>query len=294
MRVLLTGGTGFIGRHVLRDLMLNNDVEVYVVGRVKPDGPAKFIERDLLKSVDFPALMREIRPTHLLHLAWYAEHGRYWSSPLNLEWVNATVQLVQAFVSSGGQHAVFAGTCAEYDWTYGYCREETTPLYPKTLYGVAKNATRQLVEAICSQYQVRCAWGRLFFAYGEGESANRLIPALIDVLAGNSAPFGVNVNAFRDFLHISDVAAGILCLLHSEARGVYNISSGQPVRLGDMVKVLADLNGRDPEPILASDSERLGEPLLVVGENLRLKELGWVQRLGLEQGLEKAVLELRK
>lgn len=98
------------------------------------------------------------------HLAWYAEHGKYWDSPLNLRWTEATVRLVEAFCMAGGQQVVISGTCAEYDWTHGYCREDCTPIDPATLYGIAKDATRRLVMAICGQYQVPCAWGAGFFS----------------------------------------------------------------------------------------------------------------------------------
>lgn len=285
MRVLLTGVSGFIGRYVLRALQQHR-IEVVAVGRTRPQLSLPFIEADLLSTCDFAPLLQHVQATHLLHLAWYAEHGKYWSSPLNLRWLEATTRLVETFCAMGGQQVVIAGTCAEYDWTHGYCREDSTPLNPATLYGTVKDATRRLVMAVCAQHQIPCAWGRIFLPFGQGESSSRLIPSLIEVFRGERAPFGVNTNAYRDFLHASDVAEGFVRLLTEEAKGAYNVCSGEPRHLAEVVTTLASLLGADPAPVLALITERPDEPRLLVGENVKLRTLGWRPTLTLAQGLE--------
>ena len=292
MRVMLTGGSGFLGRYVL-DSLRRQSIETVVLGRRRaPDAAfADFIETDLLAAPDFAALVKASGATHLLHLAWYAEHGKYWTSSLNLRWVEATTRLVEAFCTAGGQHVVVAGTCAEYDWSYGYCREDCTPLNPATLYGTAKDAARRLVMAVCGQYRVPCAWGRVFLPFGAGEDCQRLIPSLIDVFRGKRPPFGVNATAYRDFLHAADVAEGFIALLRNGASGAYNISSGQPVPVEEVVRKLAQLLDADPQAVLDLTTERPGEPPLLVGDNCKLKILGWQAKFSLMQGLEKTVCE---
>jgi nucleoside-diphosphate-sugar epimerase len=227
-----------------------------------------------------------------LHLAWYTEYGKYWTSPLNLRWMEATVRLVEAFCHAGGQQVVVAGTCAEYDWSYGYCQEDSTPLNPTTLYGIAKDATRRLVMAVCAQQEVPCAWGRLFYPFGGGEAQQRLIPSLIGALQGQQPAFGVAALDYRDFLHASDAAEGFVALLRSGATGQYNISSGQPVQIGQLTRELAMLLAVDPKPILALTTERPGEPVLLVGENLKLKGLGWQPGYSLAEGLQRTISDL--
>ena len=295
MRVLLTGASGFLGRYVL-DSLRRQGIEIVMLGRRRaPDSAfADFIGADLLAAPDFAALIKESRATHLLHLAWYAEHGKYWTSLLNLRWAEATTRLIEAFCEAGGQQVVAAGTCAEYDWLHGYCREDSTPLNPATFYGTSKDAARRLAMAVSAQYQVPCAWGRVFLPFGTGESSQRLIPSLIEVFRGERTPFGVNAPAYRDFLHASDVAEGFVALLRSGASDAYNISSGQPVQLGDVVRELARLLDADPQAVLCLSAERPGEPPLLVGENLKLKTLGWHPALSLAQGLERTVREARQ
>lgn len=292
MRVLLTGASGFLGRYVLNSLR-RQSIETVMLGqrRAADSAFADFIGADLLATPDFVTLIKESEATHLLHLAWYAEHGKYWVSPWNLRWVEATTRLVEAFCEVGGQQVVVAGTCAEYDWSHGYCREGSTPLNAVTLYGTAKDAARRLAMAVCAQHSVGCAWGRVFLPFGTGETSQRLIPSLIEVFRGKCPPFGVNASAYRDFLHASDVAEGFIALLRGGESGAYNISSGQPTRLADVVRKLAQLLDADPQMVLDMTADRLSEPPLLVGENLKLKTLGWQPAFSLAHGLERTVRE---
>lgn len=274
MKVLATGTSGYVGQPVLRALV-RRGIPVVCVGRNRPAENVEFIQADLLSSADLPTVVAQAGATHLLHLAWYAEHGKYWTSPLNLRWVDATVRLVEAFCESGGRHVVVAGTCAEYDWSHGYCREDITPAVPATLYGTAKDATRRLVAAICGPHGVSCAWGRIFLPYGATEAAARLIPSLAAVFRGERPAFGVNASAFRDFIYVDDLAEAFITLLQHNAHGIFNISSGRPVAIADLVRHLADLLGGDPALILRLATERPGEPPLLVGANEKLTALGW-------------------
>lgn len=291
MKVLITGANGFLGQHVVR-LLLRQGVDVIAMGRQPPKDVAinKFLQVDLLGSVNFQEMIKSSGATHLLHLAWYAEHGKYWSSPLNLRWVDATVRLTEAFCLAGGQKVVIAGTCAEYDWTYGNCLEDHTPLNPSTLYGTAKDATRRLVAVICAEHRIPCAWGRIFLPYGPGEDHRRLIPALIEVFEGTRTPFGVNAAAFRDFLHVEDVANGLWTLLHRDATGAFNICSAQPAQIAEIVNMLARSRNADPQLVLSLNTERPGEPRLLVGDNQKITALGWQAKHSLRELEDKQTL----
>ncbi len=294
MRVLLTGATGYFGRHVLLRLQ-QSGISVVTIGRVAPEPEllrdSIFLSADLLACTDWRALMEAAQATHLVHVAWYTEYGKFWESPLNLRWLDASMRLAQAFCETGGQHVLMAGTCAEYDWSHGYCREDTTPLLPETLYGVAKDATRRVVAAICAQHRVPFAWGRLFYPYGFREVSHRLVPSLVNALKRKRPPFGVNVQAYRDFLAVDDAARGFVCLAQQQAVGAFNVSSGDPVQVRRLICQIAQLLNADPVPILSLESDRRGEPALLVGESLRLRALGWQPQLTLEQGLEQMLFD---
>ena len=189
-RVLVTGGTGFIGRHAIGPL-LDLGFEVHLAtrsGRWPRSAPlgGEAHAADLLRADDVQALLDRVAPSYLLHFAWYAEHGKYWASDLNLNWVQASLELLKGFVARGGRRAVFAGTCAEYDWSFGYCSEGVTPTRPRTLYGTCKNALREIATQYAQQV-------RLEFASELVElDAAPVTPALINRLLIERSPQSVN------------------------------------------------------------------------------------------------------
>lgn len=255
--------------------------DVVVLGRRRPavghDGA--FVQCDLLDGADLQSAFEAAKADCLLHLAWFTEHGAFWASPLNLDWVTATYRLVDAFCRAGGRQVVVAGTCAEYDWSQGYCVEDSTPTRPDSLYGTAKDAARRLVMAICEARGVRCAWGRVFMPYGPGEDGRRVVPRLIGVFRDGRPAFGVSAGAYRDLLHVSDAASAFVTLLSREGSGVFNISSGRPVSMADVVRAVAARYDGDPNRVLALAPERpawsSGNPELLVGSSAKLRALGW-------------------
>ena len=187
-RILVTGGRGFIGRRVLAPLVAAG-YEVHAVGRLPAVVPGvTWHSADL--TADPASCVVASRPEVLLHLAWCTEHGRFWTAPENVVWVEASLALLRAFADCGGRRAVIAGTCAEYDW--GTDREafdeRATPILPATLYGRAKAALHQVAEGLGAQAGFEVAWGRVFFPYGSDEAEGRLVTSVARaLLAGETA-----------------------------------------------------------------------------------------------------------
>jgi nucleoside-diphosphate-sugar epimerase len=231
------------------------------------------------------AAVAAARATHLVHLAWYTEHGRYWSARENLRWMEASIRLADEFIRAGGRHVLGAGSCAEYDWSAGWCDEDATALAPHGLYGVTKDATRRVLQTVCSGAGVPFCWGRIFYCHGPGENRERLVPSLVAALSGERPPFPVGMDVERDYLHVDDVAVALATLAAQGAEGACNISAGRPVRIRELVQLLARILGADPDPLLAVAARSGSEPMLLAGIPGRLRALGWRPRLSLEAGL---------
>src|SRR6266404_7111693 len=151
-KLLLTGASGFIGRHCLSALA-PRDYEVHAVSSKERAGDSTFPGVDwhqvnLLDRAQVSRLLEQLRPTHLLHCAWCAVPGGFWTAPENFGWLEASLHLLQTFAASGGQRVVGVGTCAEYDWRGGYCSEQDTPLNPITTYGICKHALQLMLDAL--------------------------------------------------------------------------------------------------------------------------------------------------
>lgn len=289
-RVLLTGATGFVGRQAIAPLR-ERGYEVHAVSSrpVPPTaGPGVvWHQADLLDSGAARGLVEAVEPTELLHLAWYAEPGRFWTSPENERWLEASLVLLRAFVAAGGRRAVAAGTCAEYDWSAGgTLREGATAVRPATVYGQAKAA----LAAEAQRLVPSLGWGRIFFLYGPGEHPARLVSSVAGaLLEGRPAPC-THGRQVRDFLHCADVAAAFAALLASGVAGPVNIASGEPVTLAELVGLIGEATRR-PELIeLGALPARPDEPPVLIADVGRLREeVGFAPRLGLREGIAATV-----
>ena len=289
-RVLVTGATGFIGRHTLRPL-LEAGHEVHAVARRPPsvDEPAvRWHVADLLDEAQSRAIVSAVGASHLLHLAWYVEHGRFWDAHENADWVAATVRLARLFAEAGGQRAVLAGTCAEYDWATvdGRCSEADTPLRPVTFYGLCKDATRRVVERL----GIETAWGRIFFLYGPGEHPGRLVAGVSRSLVAGERVATSEGTQLRDFLYVSDVAGAFAALTSSAATGAVNIGSGEAVPVGRVVELIAAAAGRPDLLDVGALARRPHDPEQLVADATRLREeVGWRPSVALEDGIAQTV-----
>jgi nucleoside-diphosphate-sugar epimerase len=289
-RVLVTGASGFVGRNALTPL-LEQGFDVHAVARTPLDvADVAWHAADLLEPTSLDALVDEVRPSHLLHLAWYAVHRDYWTSPENERWVSASTQLLRRFGAAGGTRAVIAGTCAEYDWSYGICIERETPLAPASAYGVAKDTLRRGAEALATEGGFSLAWGRIFFLYGPHEQPERLVPSVTRaLLAGDPAP-PTHRDLVRDFLHVHDAGAAFAALLGSSVEGPVNVGSGTGTRIRDVVHAVAHAAAR---PELVRDgpapSSPPGAPSVVADIRRLEREVGWRPSLSLAAGIEQTV-----
>lgn len=295
-RALVTGGTGFIGAATLSRL-IERGYEVHLLGRKATwDGAGlpwakslRFHQIDLLQQ-DCRDLLAAIRPTHLLHLAWYAEHGAFWWALENLDWVAASLRLVRAFAASGGTRAVFAGTCAEYDWSADTLDEATTPLRPATLYGASKLALFQLLQAARDQLGVSTAWGRIFFPYGPRDQAGKLLSAVIDGVRAGKAVACSDGRQVRSFIYVEDVARAFVALLDSDVSGAVNIATDEISSVRDMVSLAARLSGDESLVQFGARPMQKGEPPLLRAAARRLfEEVGFRPQFNLADGIAETV-----
>ena len=289
-RVLVTGATGFVGRGALEPLLALG-YEVHAVSTRAAPGwsPAgvSWHRADLLASADVVA---EVAPSHLLHFAWDAEPGRFWTSEANLAWVSASLALLSAFNAAGGERAVLAGTCAEYAWgDVTHCVEATparaastlveerpTPLEPATLYGAAKHALHVLAAAHARQHDYALAWGRIFFVFGPFEDERRLGGSVAAALAAGRTAETSPGDQVRDFLYAPELAEAFVALLGSPVTGAVNVASGRPVAMKELIGALGEASGRPELVALGARPANAAEPSSLTADVRRLRdEVGW-------------------
>jgi nucleoside-diphosphate-sugar epimerase len=297
-RVMVTGGSGFIGRHLL-PLLTASGAEVHAVYHasrpITADRRVHWHQTDIFDGLQVKALVRQILPEQLVHLAWYTTPPHYLEAGENLSWTKASIGLFREFAEGGGKRAVAIGTCAEYDWSGGHCVEDSTPLEPTSLYGRSKKALHTSLAELAASDGFSAAWARLFFPYGPGEHPSKLVTQIATALLKGERACCLTPWQKRDFTYVTDVASAIVAILRSGISGAINVGSGVAVTAEEIATRVAhqighpellEMRARDPSSNVAP---------LVVADVGKLRDLiHWTPGCSLEEGIGKTIEYCRR
>jgi nucleoside-diphosphate-sugar epimerase len=271
-RILLTGASGVLGRALLAPLAARGTLHA-VARRIPADAAgAMWYAVDLLDEGAARALIRDIRPTLLVHAAWYVAHGAFWTAPENAAWVEASDALAAAFAAAGGRRMLGIGSCAEYALSDG---EDAAPwserrrIDPATPYGRAK---ADLAARLGLRGGFELAWARLFLLFGPGEHPDRLVPSVARAVAeGREAPLASG-RPVRDFASTRFLGQGLAALAASRVTGAVNVASGEGRAIADVARILGRAAGREALLRFGALPDRPGEVPVMVADVGRLRQ----------------------
>ena len=265
-RVLVTGGSGFVGRQVVPHLRAAG-LDVIAPSRA---------EADLLVTGTPAWLAQTTGADVLVHLAWEAAPG-YATSPANPDWLRASLELATAFVAAGGRRIVAVGSCAELDL------ERPTP------YADCKRALHLGLRGLATIHGRELAWARLFFLYGPGEHPDRLVASLAARLAAGEEAFATAGRQRRDYLDVRDAGAAIAALTLSAGTGLFDVATGNAPAVADIARAIATAADR-PGLLRLGALPSPDEAALIVGDPGALRAAtGWYPQIALADGLRDAV-----
>ena len=295
-RVLVTGGAGFIGSHLVASLVgAGHDVAVLV----RPSSSRERLGATLAtvrlvegEVADPNAVMKELgpwRPDACAHLAWFSDPHTYLASRENLSALNASLAFVARLLDSGCRRFLITGTCAEYSPSDQRLTEDS-PTGPRTLYAASKLSLKMLATELAAEGNASLAWARLFHMYGPFENEQRLVPAVINTLLKGAKFAATDGTQLRDYLHVADVASGLKDLVGAGANGTFNICSGIPVSVREVIATIAEILGRSEAIQFGAVAHRGWDPPILAGDNARLVEqTAWAPSRGLREGLTQTV-----
>jgi nucleoside-diphosphate-sugar epimerase len=290
-RILITGGTGFLGRHLLP---LFAGEEVHVFDKICRDfAGVNWHEIDLSEIEKMRSLMAKIKPTHCIHTAWHVPPHEFWTSAENVSWIYSSFEILKSFAENGGKRAVFIGSCAEYDWTTEEpLNEETTPLNPSTFYGICKKSLFEISAEFAKLNDISFAWARLFFMFGEGEPKGKFVRYLIESLLNDEKAVCKTPNLVRDYLYVGEVAKALKKILESDFQGAINVASGEPTNVGNLAQKIGEILGKSGL-IELGNNRNPNEPQVIVANTQRLKdEVGYKISGNLEISLQTYLKEI--
>jgi len=233
MKVLVTGATGFVGRHVVARLLARGHA-VTAVGRDEAKARSlawfervRFIACDIHDPQLDPA-ERFGQFDAAMHLAWpgLPNYGALFHYENTLP---ADYRFLKALVQGSVGQLLVTGTCFEYGMQSGALAEHL-PTAPANPYALAKDTLRKQLQSLQQQRAFTLQWARLFYMHGEGQSPNSLLAQLDRAIDTGDASFNMSGGEqLRDYLPVEEVAARSVSLLeHPDCKGVVNICSGTP------------------------------------------------------------------
>lgn len=269
--ILLTGGTGFVGRHVFQNL-LKNQINIRLIIRKDKE---KFFEdqKSKIELILTDDLFREspewwseqCKGIHtIIHLAWYAEPGKYLQSSKNVDCLIGSLNLAKGALKAGIKRFIGIGTCFEYDLNYKKLSVET-PIKPTTPYAATKAGLYNALTHLFPPNSIELSWCRLFYLYGEGEDERRLVPYIHKQLSKGNKVELTSGKQVRDFLDVSNAGQIITQIALGNQLGPINICSGIPVTVKQFAEKIADKYGRRDLLNFGSRPNNLVDPPVVLG-----------------------------
>ena len=299
MRVMVTGGAGYIGSVVTEQLLLDgHDVVVYdnleKGHRAAVVAPAEFVQADLADCEKLREVLTTHRVDSVMHMAAHALVGESCEQPAKYyrnNVVNA-LNLLEAMRETDVRRIVFSSTAATYGEPEKQPIEETAPNRPTNPYGESKLAFEHALRWYDEAYGMRYASLRYFNAAGASEKCgedhdpeSHLIPITLQVAAGRRESVAVFGNDYptsdgtcvRDYIHVIDLARAHILALHAidEGSRIYNLGcGGDGYSVNEVIAAAREVTGKEI-PVRAVE-RRSGDPAVLIASSEKIKqELGW-------------------
>ena len=288
MKIFVTGGSGFIGRHLIREF---EDNQILVLARAKPvwssSARADWLVGDLDQTDLWESRLIDFSPDVCIHLAW--EGLPDYSNEISEKNVQLSANLLSTLQRTEVKKIVALGSCWEYGDAHGQVLE-TQDVKPNSHFAAAKVQVCEMFSAKCSSAGVSFVWPRIFFSYGPGQRDVALLPTVAAALENDELPTIKSPDSAQDFIYISDVVRAIASTATTaNVEGIFNVGSGQLTQIGDFANLVSTQLGSTFRVDVS------GDPLGLYASIDKLKNVvGWEPRYTVQHGVTETIKALKK
>ena len=299
MKILVTGGAGFIGSHLV-DRLIQEGHELVVVDNLSTgkrrniNRAAEFYKLDIQSGWRLARVFRNERPSLVMHLAAQMDVRRSVEDPTYDAQVNilGTVNVLQQAVNHGARKVIFASSGgAIYGEQEVFPASEAHPTQPLSPYGISKLSGEHYLAYFQRLSGIQCVALRFANVYGprqdpEGEAG---VVAIFTrkLLSGEQAIINGNGRQTRDFVFVDDVVEAHLAVMGKDVQGTYNVGTGEETTVNELFRILAD-EIRPGAKELHGPAKK-GEQIRSVIDAAKLHQLGWEPKISIRDGLARTV-----
>ena len=294
-KYLITGVMGFVGRYFV-EYLNEKEPESKIYGidiTQKCDMDIKYRSLNLMDGKQVNRIVRSLKPDYIVHLAAISSVAQSWKEPANcfMNNMSAFLNLAEAVRNNGLNTRILSVGSSEEYGIYDEPMTESLNLHPKSPYSVARLSQEYMSKLYVDNFNMDIVMTRSFNHIGPRQNTRFVIPSfieqLIDISSGkkeNKMMVG-NIDVVRDFTDVRDVVdAYYLIIKNAPNRSVYNVCSGQGVKLRDIINTTSKQLGIKPNIVVDASRVRANEIPSVIGDNRKLKqELGWNPKYTLQQ-----------
>lgn len=298
-KVLITGGLGFIGSHLVRRL-LKEGAEIFILERKNSNtwrindilDSVNIMEGDISSGEDTNKLVKDINPRYVFHLAAYGVDSskNQYETAINTN-ITGTVNIVNSLKNTQCKKIINMGSCAEYGNKKGLMVENMC-LEPVSIYGSTKAAATIIAHQIAAFNDINIVTLRPFGIFGEGEAPHKIFCHIILALLRDEDVKLTSCEQYRDYCHVENIIDGMLLAAADDSvkNDIFNIASGNIHQLKYYVNLIFENMDTSKKPLYGAFPYRSNEMWTPKADINKIKSvLNWTPKIDLEEGIIRTV-----
>lgn len=272
MKIAITGANGYIGSNLVKECIKNGH-EVIAVDFYDDniDKKATYIKSNIFEC-DKDFFYKLSCPDVLIHLAW--RNGFNHNNESHVNDLSKHYHFLKNMIESGVKYLSVMGTVHEIGYYEGKI-DENVPCNPMSLYGIAKNALRQMIELLIKDTNIYFHWLRAFYIIGDDLKSNSVFGKLLNSAKEGKKEFPLNSGKNKyDFINVQDLSCQILSAsIQSEINGIINVCSGEPISLGEKIEQFIKCKNLDIKVYYNVFPDRAYDSPIIYGDNYKIKKI---------------------